>query len=113
MGVPVLPKDSGVLGKGVLGDMVLGADYTPITDLTQPYPAHQVVPINIYTTAMVQCGIVDDYEHLKHVENLYDFDTFEIRSTGQRPTSRSSSRIDSSRSQQMGANSSVLSTANR
>jgi hypothetical protein len=77
-GVPLLPKDSGVLGKGVLGDMILGADYTPISDLTTPYPAHPVVPINIYTTTMVLCGMVDDYEYFRHIENLYDFDTFEI-----------------------------------
>lgn len=78
MVVPISPSQSGVLGKGVLGEMVLGADYTPITDLTKVYAPHPVTPLTIYTTALVTCGVVDDYEYFKHVENLYDFDTFEI-----------------------------------
>ncbi len=58
--------------------MVLGADYTSIQALTVPYAPHPVTPITIYTTALVPCGMVDDYEYFRHIENLYDFDTFEI-----------------------------------
>lgn len=74
----LLPKDSGVLGLGVLGHMVLGADYTHITDLTTTYRDHNYLLIEIYTDAMVLCGVVDDFESFTYTENWYDLDTWTI-----------------------------------
>jgi hypothetical protein len=77
-GIPVFPKDSGVLGRGVLGSMTLGVDYTPLTDLAMVHDPHTVTLIEIYTSAMIFRGVVDNYEHFEYVENEYEPDTFEI-----------------------------------
>jgi hypothetical protein len=78
MGVPLLPKNSGVIGKGVIGDMIIGSDYTPIPDLIDTYKDHPYVQIELYTAAFVLCGVVDNYKRFSYTANWQDLDTWEI-----------------------------------
>ena len=74
----VLPFQSSRAGLGVAGYMLAGADFTPYTDFIGTYDPKPIIPIQIFTAAMVYRGVIDDYEYFRYERNWYEPDNWEI-----------------------------------
>lgn len=67
----IQPYESSVIDWGVDDYMVVDEDYT---DIHQTYITPKSVPVEIYSSAMVYLGILDDYSYFKFQEHWYEVD---------------------------------------
>jgi hypothetical protein len=69
------PYESSVIDWGVIDWMVVDEDYT---SSSQSYITPKAVPVEIYSSAMVYLGILDDYTQFKFEENWYEVDSWSL-----------------------------------
>lgn len=75
---PILPYKSGVVGKGYIGSTTIGGGYTLPPELMGLVIPQPLVQVEIYTSAWVLAGVIDDYESLTYTENWFEPDTWTI-----------------------------------
>ena len=71
----IQPYESSVIDWGVDDFMVVDEDYTTTS---QSYITPKAVPVEIYSSAMVYLGILDDYTSFKFEENWYEVDSWSL-----------------------------------
>jgi hypothetical protein len=79
MTTPVLPFESGIADYGVADFATVDMDYTSLNDLNVTYAPKPIIPVQIYSAAMVLLATIDDYQYFTWTEKWYDIDTWEFQ----------------------------------
>ena len=75
----VQPYESAYIDIGVDDWMIVDGDYTIPQTYNPAYRQVQLLPIEIYSSAMVYQGIIDNYLYFTYTQNWFDIDRWEFQ----------------------------------